>query len=106
MAQRSKYRAVPTVVDNVRFASKKEARRYEELVMLSRANKISHLQLQPGFRLEVKGQLICTYVADFQYLDLGAMHVVTEDVKGVKTPVYRLKKKLLKALYDIDIVEV
>jgi hypothetical protein len=104
--RRSKYGAVPTVVDNMRFASKREAAHYGTLKILERAGKISLLQLQPGFRLEVKGQLICTYVADFQYLDHGTMHVVTEDVKGMKTPVYRIKKKLLKALYDIDIVEI
>lgn len=93
-------------IDGIIFDSAKEATRYTELCLLSRANKISHLQLQPGFRLEVNGQHVCTYVADFQYLDLHTMHVVTEDVKGVKTAVYRIKKKLLKALLGIDIQEI
>lgn len=102
----SKYKAVPTVANGIRFASKKEAARYQELMLLQRANKIEFLQTQPRFRLEVNGQLICSYVADFQYLDKETMHVVTEDVKGIKTAVYRLKKKLMNACHNIEIKEV
>lgn len=106
MARRSKYAAIPTVVDGIRFASKREARRYAELRLLERGGEIANLELQPFFPCVVNGKSVCTYIADFAYLSRGGVRVV-EDVKGVKTPVYRLKKKLVEALYaNIQIVEV
>lgn len=102
---RSKYGAVPTVIDNVRFASKREAKRYQDLKLLERAGEISSLFLQPKFELWVSGHKIGSYIGDFQYLD--AFHkVVVEDAKGMKTPVYRLKKKLMLAIHGIEIREV
>lgn len=103
-----KYRNVPTVVDNIRFDSKAEARRYGELKLLERVGEISRLELQPKFGLTVGGIHVCDYVGDFQYLDKKAGAWVTEDVKSsaTKTPVYRIKKKLVKALYGVDIREV
>ena len=105
----TKYRAKRTEVDGIMFASKKEAARYQELKMLERAGKIERLELQPKFRIEVCGQFICTYVADFKYYEPGGRTVfsmIVEDVKGFKTPVYRLKKKLVEALHAITIEEV
>ncbi len=94
---RSKYKAVKTEVDGITFDSKREAARYMELVLLERAGEISHLELQPSFVCMVNGHKICTYKADFRYF--SASKSIVEDVKGVKTPVYRLKKKLVEALY-------
>jgi hypothetical protein len=56
----------------------------------------------------VNGEKIGRYVADFRYVDTATGVVTVEDVKSgpTKTPVYRLKRKLVKALYDIDITEV
>ncbi len=103
MKKPSKYRAIPTVVDGVRFASKKEARRYGELKLLERAKKITGLILQPRFPCIVGEQLICTYVGDFSYLEphstSGILCVVVEDVKGMQTPLFKLKWKLVQALY-------
>lgn len=104
--KKHKYGAEKTIVDGVTFASKKEAKRYQVLKGMEKAGEIDFLQTQPGFRLEVKEQLICTYIADFRYLDRKTMHIVTEDVKGFKTPAYRLKKKLMLAIHGIEIVEV
>lgn len=104
--RRSKYGAIPTVVDNVRFASKREAAHYESLKVLFHYGKIASLELQPRFRLEVNGELICTYVADFRYVDLLSLKTIIEDVKGMKTPAYRLKKKLMKAIHGIEIREI
>lgn len=105
----TKYRAIPTVIDGIRFASKKEARRFQELKLLERAGKITELELQPRFDLFIpnsdKGK-VGTYVGDFRYLDIERNITVLEDVKGMKTPVYRLKKKLMKAIYGIDIQEI
>ena len=102
---RSKYHAHPTVVDGIRFASKAEARRYQELKMLEKAGKISLLALQPKYPIVIKGKTVTTYIADFVYLDHEGDPIV-EDVKGMKTPVYRLKKKMVEAQYGISITEV
>lgn len=103
---RSKYGAVPTTVDNVRFASKKEAAHYGMLKILERAGKIKSLELQPKFPLHVNGQLICTYIGDFRYVDAFTGETDVQDVKGMKTPAYRIKKKLVKAIYGVEIQEV
>jgi len=104
MKRKHKYNAKPTIVDGIRFASKKEANRYQELKILLKAKVIQDLVLQPRFPCHVKDKLICTYVADFKYIENGQM--IIEDVKGMKTPIYRLKKKLVEALYYIKITEV
>lgn len=97
----SKYSAIKTIADGIEFASKKEAKRYLDLKVLLRAGQISDLELQPKFPLVVSGKKVCTYVADFAYTENRKR--IVEDVKGVKTPVYRLKRKLLLALVpDLD----
>lgn len=100
----NKYRAIRTEVDGIMFASKKEALRYKELKFLLQEQRISDLVLQPKFPIEVNGKKICTYIADFIYNEDGIQ--VVEDVKGVKTSVYRIKKKLTEAIYNITIKEV
>lgn len=101
----SKYRNVPTVVDGIKFASKREAARYGELKLLVAADQISWLQCQVPYPIDVGGNRICRYVADFVYCENGA--IVVEDVKSPAsiTPVYKLKRKLMKALYNIEIRE-
>lgn len=99
----SKYGAVRTEVDGVVFASKREAKRYQELRLLERAGQIEQLELQPRYPIAINDVKICTYVGDFQYRERGAF--VLEDVKGMKTPAYNIKKKLVKAIYQIDIRE-
>lgn len=98
---KNKYGNKATIVDGVRFASKAEARRFGELRLLERAGAISDLKLQPRYPLKVNGQLVCTYVADFSHTE-GDQLVVT-DVKGVETDVFKIKRKLLKALHNIEI---
>jgi|TARA_R110000822_G_scaffold33493_5_gene95487 hypothetical protein len=102
----SKYHAKPTIVDGIRFASQAEARRYGHLKMLERAGTICDLELQPRFPLLVNAIKVCTYVADFRYRFPGVSVPVVEDVKGVQTPVYKLKKKMLLAQDGIIITEV
>jgi Protein of unknown function (DUF1064) len=100
-----KYRARPTIVDGIRFASAAEARRYGELKLLLWSGQITDLQLQVPYRLEVNGCLVGTYRADFVYTDSGGgLHV--EDVKGFATRLYKLKKKLMLACHGIEIEEV
>jgi hypothetical protein len=100
-----KYGNRKTEVDGHLFDSAAEARRYGELKLLLDAGKIERLTLQPRYTLYGSdGEKVCTYVADFTYLEDGAWKV--EDVKGVKTAVYRIKKKLMKADYGIDVIEI
>ena len=94
------------------FDSKKEAKRYLELKMLEKAGKIKNLKLQPVFLLQegfyYQGEAIrqITYRADFEYVNEKGERVV-EDVKGFKTDVYKLKKKLfLKKYPDVVFKEV
>lgn len=92
----NKYKSVPTVVDGITFASKKEAARYAELKLLERAGLIRNLELQPKFPLVVNSKKVCTYIGDFSYFEKDAR--VCEDAKGMKTKVYIIKRKLLLAL--------
>jgi len=101
-----KYRAQPTFVDGIRFASKREAQRYIVLAGEAAHGIIDDLQLQPEYPIVVNGVAICKYVADFRYITKDET-IVIEDVKGFKTPVYRLKKKLFEACYtSLKITEV
>lgn len=102
-ARLGKYHNVKTRVDGRLFASKREAARYRELKLLLRAGEISDLVCQPAFSCDVDGVHVCTYIADFSYVDKGA-HIV-EDVKGVRTALYSLKKKLVKMCCGVDVKE-
>lgn len=102
---RSKYHARRTTVDGITFASAAEATAYNNRMLAVRSGLIADLELQPRFPLVVNGVKIGDYIADFRYRNCTTGAVIVEDVKGVRTPVYRLKRKLVKALYDIDILE-
>lgn len=104
-SSKNKFGNIETVVDGLKFHSKKEANRFGQLKLLQRSGKISDLRLQPSFDLFVCGTKICRYIADFQYVENGL--VIVEDVKSsaTTTPVYRLKKKLMKAVLKIEILE-
>jgi hypothetical protein len=96
-------------VDNIVFDSKAEADRYCKLRLLDRAGMIFNLCWQRPFTLSVNGFEICTYRVDFDYLEDctdGSRRHIYEDVKGVRTRDYIIKKNLMKALHGIDIVEV
>lgn len=100
----SKYRNRKTTVDGIEFDSTKEARRWQELTLLEKAGSISGLRRQVRFPLEVNGEHVAWYICDFLYQHGGKE--IVEDVKGVKTDVFRLKSKLMKACYGIEISEV
>lgn len=103
--RRSKFNAIKTIVDGIRFDSRKEAKRYQELKLLERAGEIEHLELQPRFLLQDKFKLDgvthrkIEYVADFKYWVIKEERWIVEDVKGVKTQVYKLKKKIFLNKY-------
>lgn len=105
-ASRSKYGAQKTTVDGIEFDSKAEARRYGELRLLERAGRIKNLERQVRYDLEVNGVKIGFYKADFRYWDQASSQQVVEDVKGMRTPVFAIKAKLMKALHRVDIIEI
>lgn len=104
-SRRSKYGAVSTMVDGVKFASGREARRYMDLKLLQCAGEISGLELQPVFPLLVDGVQVGKYLADFRYYKADG-ELVIEDSKGFKTSTYRLKKRIVEAIYGIQVQEV
>lgn len=113
----NKYGAKRTVLDGITFDSKAEADRYAALKQMQDAGLISHLVCQPSFKLAIGGQPIlirskgypkgrqATYVADFAYFANNAR--VFEDVKGLATPLYKLKRAIVEAMYPgTKIIEV
>ena len=94
-------------VDGIRFASQKEARRYKELKLLERQEKIFDLELQPRFNyLSQDGlRIIFFYKADFSYRERGKEEKTIEDTKGYKTPLYKVKKRLIEDRFNIKILE-
>jgi len=101
----SKFHNTPKRVDGVLFHSGKEARRYVELRGMEKAGVIRDLELQPRFGLDVNGVHVCDYLADFKYWDNERRQEVVEDVKGMRTQIYILKARLLKAVTGIEVEE-
>lgn len=105
--RRQKFNAKRTVVDGIAFDSKKEARRWQELRLMERAGDITHLERQKTFDLTVNGMKVARFVADFVYFWHG--HRIVEDVKGYQnkgaphTRVFEMKKRLMLALYNIQV---
>ena len=103
--RRSKYGAEPTTIDGIRFASKAESKRYQELCLMQAAGEIRGLECQYRVDLHVGTLKIGSYVADFTYAErLGNVRIL-EDVKGVRTSLYRWKRKHVLAEYGIEILE-
>lgn len=107
----SKYGAVRTTVKGITFDSKAESRYYLYLLSEQKQGRIKEIELQPEFiiiepyKIGKRRVAATKYVADFKvtYAD-GRIEII--DVKGMKTPVYRLKKKLVESKYGIEIKEV
>jgi hypothetical protein len=108
----SKYNNLKVTYDGLKFDSKKELARYHELKLLERIGEISHLKTQVSF--EIAPSVILggrkrparRYLADFSYVSVKDGALVVEDVKGVKTAVYTLKRHIVKAIYNIEIMEI
>lgn len=118
----NKYHSRKVIRDGVTFDSRKEYRRYEELLLLQQAGEITNLRRQVKFVLIPtqrepsqigprggvrKGRLLeheCSYIADFVYTENG--ETVVEDTKGMKTKDYIIKRKLMLYVHNIRIREV
>ena len=103
---KTKYHNKITFVDGIKFHSKDEAKRYGELRILQKAGIISNLKLQPKFVVHdafpmPDGTKInpITYIADFQYTETETGIEIVEDVKGMETKEFLLKKKLFLKRY-------
>jgi hypothetical protein len=103
----SKYHNKKVTVDGITFDSVKEAERWKTLRLMERAGEIVGLNRQVKIELVPKSNLFRAvyYVADFVYFDKRTGKTVYEDVKGVRTDVYKLKKKLLYWRHQIEITE-
>lgn len=96
-----------------KFDSKKEALHFLKLRKLAEEGKIHGLVCQVKFTFPVNGQTIryvtsnmeLSYIADFEYFTSDGSRVVV-DVKGIKTPEYKIKRALMWALHGILVVEV
>lgn len=106
-----KYGNKKTVVDGITFDSKREAVRYGQLRMLEKAGQIDTLSLQPKFTLipgqrnaDGKAERPVVYIADFMYRENGKF--IVEDAKGVRTPDYVIKRKLMLKEHGITVREI
>ena len=96
--RRHKYGAKWTTIDGIKFQSKLEATRYQHLRQWERLRVIGALTLQPRFKLHAQnGDHIATYIADFKYTYNDTL--IIEDVKGVLTPIFKLKAKWFASDY-------
>lgn len=97
----NKFNAERVVTDDGAFDSKKEHRRWCELKLEQLAGEIRNLRHHTKFKFEHNGVLIGTYESDFDYFR-GNEYVV-EDAKGYETDVFRLKAKMMRAFYGIEV---
>ena len=105
----NKYRNKKVVIDGIKFDSQAEGIRYKELRLLERAGLIKDIKLQTSFELQPSfkknGKTIreITYRSDFDYITKDGRHII-EDVKGMETPEFKIKKKLFEYKYpDLEI---
>ena len=102
----NKYFAKKTVAMGLKFDSKWEAERWGQLKSMERAGIVTQLERQIRYDLTINDVKICSYIADFRYLleeENGLFNLVVEDAKGILTPEFKLKKKLMKAIHNIEL---
>jgi len=111
MKKRSKYGNIKTVVDGVKLDSGREAKRWIHLQLLQKAGQIDDLERQVRFNFHINGKPVmmkngqcARYTADFTYTENGKQ--IAEDVKGVVTEAYALRRAFMKAIFGVEIREV
>ena len=98
---RHKFKAVRSQIAGFKFASKKEAKRYMELKVLEQTGEVLFFLMQTPFHLPAGVKYICDFLVFWK-----DESVTIEDVKGVKTPMYLTKKKMVEAIYPITSTEI
>ena len=102
----NKYFAKKTLAFGLKFDSKWEAERWGQLKAMEKAGVVTQLERQIKYELSINEVKICNYIADFRYLleeENGLSKLVVEDAKGMLTPEFKLKQKMMKAIHNIDI---
>lgn len=106
---KNKYGNKKTEYKGIIYDSKKEAEYAIELDRRFFASKPSDrvvlVERQVRYPIQIRGAEICSYFADFK-VSYADGHEEVVDVKGVRTDVYKIKKKLVKAVYGITIIEI
>jgi len=98
-----KYKNEKTTINNITFDSKLEARHYSQLILLERAGEIDLLELQPRYDLIINDVKMGFYKADFRFFDLKDKKQRVVDSKGMDTALSKLKRKMVKAIYGVDV---
>lgn len=98
---RHKFKAKPQELDGIKFPSKKEAKRYRELKTLQELGEVLFFLRQVPFHLEAGVKYVCDFLV---FWTNGEVSI--EDVKGIKTDMYILKKKMVEATYPVTITEI
>lgn len=100
----TKYKSIKTTIDGITFHSKRESVYYSDYKLLEQSGEITHLELQPKYPIVINGKKICTAIFDFRFREKdGRSRVI--DVKGMDTPVSRLKRRMVEAMYPGVTVE-
>ena len=93
----NKFSATAIEIDGIKYPSKAEANRHQQLKLMERARAIRALAYQPRYPLKVNGVVVGAYTADFAYFDGGRQ--IVEDVKGIITEAASLRMRLFMACY-------
>lgn len=96
-----KFKAKPCEDGGIKFASKKERKRYRELKILQNTGEVLFFLRQVPFHLEAGVKYVCDYLVFWTNGE-----VTIEDVKGIKTDMYIVKKKMVEAIYPVTIREI
>ena len=104
--KRSKFNNKKTIIDEIEFHSEREAKYYKKLKILLKAGEIGLLEMQVPYELNPGGSYSYKYIADFVFFDskTGEKNVV--DVKGFRTKEYIRKRRLMKKVYGVELIEV
>lgn len=95
-----KFNAQPSLSDGIRFQSKKEKNHYEKLNILKQQQEVLFFLFQVPIRLPGNIRYVCDFVVFW-----ADGSVTFEDVKGYRTDLYKAKKKIVEAIYPIEIIE-
>lgn len=110
-AKKPKYHNAPCVVGGEKYRSSREMRRHGELLLMKLSGLIGEVRREVPYALaetvKIQGRWrpALRYVADFVYTDLKTGDVVVEDCKGFRTEGYRIKRHLMAAIHNIEILE-
>lgn len=105
-SQKNKYNARRTRQGDYIYASGKEARSGRDIDLLESSGEIADVKRQVWIEVFIDGEAVCRYRADFVYRVVSTNRIVILDPKGKRTPLYRLKKKIIEALSTLKIEEV